>query len=86
DLRPRDPTINDHLGDAYWRVGRKLEAVHQWSRVLDMESDDVDFDLVRAKVEAANSADLEPSVAVSIVDDQAEGVAAENGEKANDGG
>ena len=51
-----------------------------------MESDDVDFDLVRAKVDAANSADLEPSTAVSIVDDQAEGIAAENGEKANDGG
>ncbi|MEO1749817.1 MAG: tetratricopeptide repeat protein, partial [Pseudomonadota bacterium] len=74
DLRPRDPTINDHLGDAYWRVGRKLEAVHQWSRVLDMESDDVDFDLVRTKIEAANSPDMEPTIAVSIVDDQAEGV------------
>ena len=21
-LQPSDPTINDHLGDAYWRVGR----------------------------------------------------------------
>ncbi|MEO0543400.1 MAG: tetratricopeptide repeat protein [Pseudomonadota bacterium] len=86
DLRPRDPTINDHLGDAYWRVGRKLEAVHQWSRVLDMESEDVDFDLVRAKVEAANSADIEPAIAVSIVDDEAGGVTAGNGDSGNDGG
>ena len=24
ELKPEDPTINDHLGDAYWRVGRYL--------------------------------------------------------------
>jgi Flp pilus assembly protein TadD len=23
ELRPADPTINDHLGDAYWQVGRE---------------------------------------------------------------
>ncbi|MEL6921882.1 MAG: tetratricopeptide repeat protein [Pseudomonadota bacterium] len=85
DLRPRDPTINDHLGDAYWRVGRKLEAVHQWSRVLDMESDDVDFDAVRAKVNAANTSGVLPDVAVSIVDDQANGVASKS-EGGNDDG
>ena len=28
-LDPADATINDHLGDAYWRVGRKLEAQSQ---------------------------------------------------------
>ncbi|MEM1378247.1 MAG: tetratricopeptide repeat protein [Pseudomonadota bacterium] len=75
DLRPRDSTINDHLGDAYWRVGRKLEAVHQWSRVLDMEGDDVDFDAVRAKVDAANASGAQPAIAVSIADDEADGVA-----------
>jgi Flp pilus assembly protein TadD len=30
-LRPNDPEINDHLGDAYWRAGRKLEARFQWN-------------------------------------------------------
>ena len=30
ELKPQDPVINDHLGDAYWRVGRKLEARFQW--------------------------------------------------------
>ncbi|MGO8656541.1 tetratricopeptide repeat protein, partial [Rhizobium ruizarguesonis] len=25
-IKAGDATINDHLGDAYWRVGRKLEA------------------------------------------------------------
>ncbi|WP_208438323.1 tetratricopeptide repeat protein, partial [Bartonella taylorii] len=26
-LQPEDPTQNDHLGDAYWKVGRKREAI-----------------------------------------------------------
>ena len=32
-----DPDVNNHLGDAYWRVGRKTEARFQWSRVLTLE-------------------------------------------------
>jgi hypothetical protein len=32
--------VNDHLGDAYWRVGRKTEAAFQWRRVLSLEPDD----------------------------------------------
>lgn len=31
-LLPYDPTINDHLGDAYWMVNRKREARFQWTR------------------------------------------------------
>lgn len=27
---PQDPTINEHLGDAYWAVGRKYEARYAW--------------------------------------------------------
>ena len=34
ELRPADPVINDHLGDAYWRAGRRQEARYQWRRVL----------------------------------------------------
>jgi Flp pilus assembly protein TadD len=30
-LLPNDPEINDHLGDAYWKAGRKLEARFQWN-------------------------------------------------------
>jgi Flp pilus assembly protein TadD len=33
-LIPGDPTINDHLGDALWRTGRKLDARFQWSHAL----------------------------------------------------
>ena len=40
ELRPEDPTITDHLGDAYWRAGRKNEATFQWQRVKTMQPDD----------------------------------------------
>src|SRR5690606_29228320 len=39
-LMPNDPVLNDHLGDAYWQVGRKREATFQWRHALTMEPDD----------------------------------------------
>jgi hypothetical protein len=36
-LKPDDPTINDHLGDAYWRAGRTLEAHFQWAQAVDFK-------------------------------------------------
>ncbi|HWA02483.1 MAG TPA: tetratricopeptide repeat protein [Rhizomicrobium sp.] len=33
-LVPGDPTINDHYGDALWKIGRKLDARFQWSHAL----------------------------------------------------
>jgi tetratricopeptide (TPR) repeat protein len=38
-LDPSDPEVNGHLGDVYWRVGRKLEAQYQWRRVLSLDPD-----------------------------------------------
>jgi len=38
-LEPGDPTINDHLGDALWRVGRRIEARFQWRHALGMNPD-----------------------------------------------
>ena len=38
-LDPADPDINSHLGDAYWRSGRRLEAEYQWRRVLTLQPD-----------------------------------------------
>jgi Flp pilus assembly protein TadD len=32
--------INEHLGDAYWRVGREREARFQWRRALSLEPED----------------------------------------------
>jgi tetratricopeptide (TPR) repeat protein len=37
ELMAGDPEINDHLGDAYWRVGRRQEARFQWSAVLTLD-------------------------------------------------
>ena len=34
---PNDATLNDHLGDAYWKSGRRKEASSQWKRVLIIE-------------------------------------------------
>ena len=31
----RRPVVNDHLGDAYWRTGRKLEAHFQWNHARE---------------------------------------------------
>ncbi len=36
-LEAGDPDVNNHLGDAYWRVGRLIEARFQWRRVLTLE-------------------------------------------------
>ncbi len=39
---PEDPTVNYHLGSAYWAAGRKIEAEDQWrwALVLHPEPDD----------------------------------------------
>ncbi|KAB2860485.1 MAG: tetratricopeptide repeat protein, partial [Bauldia sp.] len=37
ELEAGDPEINNHLGDAYWRVGRRDEAQFQWRRVLTLD-------------------------------------------------
>lgn len=32
---PYDATINEHLGDVYWRLGREKEATYAWQRALE---------------------------------------------------
>ena len=39
ELAPGDATVNGHLGDAYWADGRRLEAVFQWRRALNLKPD-----------------------------------------------
>ena len=51
ELRAGDPTINDHLGDAYWRVGRKLEATFQWNRALGLKPEEAEIPKIKAKIE-----------------------------------
>jgi Flp pilus assembly protein TadD len=38
-LVPGDPTINNHLGDALWKAGRKMEARFQWNHALTFSAD-----------------------------------------------
>jgi tetratricopeptide (TPR) repeat protein len=38
-LVPGDATINEHLGDAYWMAGRKLDARFQWNHALAFNTD-----------------------------------------------
>ncbi|MFO0411894.1 MAG: tetratricopeptide repeat protein, partial [bacterium] len=58
---PASAEINDHLGDAYWQVGRRREAQWQWNRVLTLEPDAER----RAEVEQklANGLSIAPPVA-----------------------
>ncbi|MEL6364156.1 MAG: tetratricopeptide repeat protein [Pseudomonadota bacterium] len=36
-LDPTSPVITDHLGDAYWRTGRRREAEFEWRRALELD-------------------------------------------------
>lgn len=49
-LAPADPEVNNHLGDAYWRTGRRLEARFQWQRVLTLDADAKTKAAVQAKL------------------------------------
>ena len=50
ELKAGDATINDHLGDAYWRVGRKLEATYQWKRALISKPELPEIPKIEAKL------------------------------------
>ena len=50
ELVPEDPTINDHLGDAYWRTGRQIEARYQWRRALQFGPEQDDIKPIEAKL------------------------------------
>ena len=57
ELEAGDPEINNHLGDAYWMVGRKDEAGFQWRRVLTLKPDDK----IKADAEAKLAKGLGPT-------------------------
>lgn len=56
ELEAGDPEINNHLGDAYWKVGRRDEAEFQWRRVLTLKPDDK----IKASAEAKLASGLGP--------------------------
>lgn len=53
DMNPANAVISDHLGDAYWRFGRKNEAEFQWRHALDLKEDAemLDKKQVKAKID-----------------------------------
>ncbi len=50
-LEAVDPVINDHLGDAYWAVGRSIEARFQWQRALSFNPTEADAQRIRDKLD-----------------------------------
>lgn len=48
---PGDPTINEHLGDAYWRAGRRIEARFRWRAAYDLGTVEKARTLVAAKLD-----------------------------------
>ncbi len=50
ELKPGDPTINDHLGDAYWRSGRRLEGKFQWQHAKDLNPEPDDLAKINDKL------------------------------------
>ena len=50
ELKPDDPTINDHLGDAYGKTGRTLEAQFQWSHARDLKPEPEDLAKIKQKL------------------------------------
>ena len=50
ELRPDDPVINDHLGDAYWKVGRRLEAKFQWNQALSLKPEPDEEKKIKVKL------------------------------------
>lgn len=61
ELEAGDPEINNHLGDAYWMVGRRDEAQFQWRRVLTLNPDEK----IRADAERKLASGLGPTPRVA---------------------
>ena len=50
-LLPADSTVNEHLGDLYWRLGRKTEARFQWDRSLTYAKGDAASEEIKKKLQ-----------------------------------
>jgi tetratricopeptide (TPR) repeat protein len=57
---PEDATVNGHLGDAYWKAGRTLEAEYQWRRALSLNPDPDDVPKLEAKLRDVEQAQGTP--------------------------
>lgn len=57
ELLPGDPEVNEHLGDAYWRAGRRQEARFQWTAVLTLDPAPKQKAKVQAKLDSPMGVD-----------------------------
>jgi Flp pilus assembly protein TadD len=53
EKEPEDPTINGHLGDAYWAAGKRLLAEYQWRRALTLSPEPEDAAHFQARLHEA---------------------------------
>ena len=49
-LAPSDPVINEHYGDALWKVGKFIEARYQWNRALDLDPEEDQIEKIKVKL------------------------------------
>ena len=54
-LVPGDPTINDHLGDALWHAGKRIDARFQWNHALTFSDADTDKAAIERKLKTGLS-------------------------------
>ncbi len=66
ELMAVDPIVNDHLGDGYWAVGRKIEAEFQWHRALSFDPEPEEAERIRRKLEVGLDAVLEEEGAAPL--------------------
>ena len=64
ELAPYDPVINDHLGDALWMVGRRLEAEFQWKRARSLDPEPEELERIKRKLERGLDAVLAEEAAL----------------------
>ena len=50
ELLAADPIIGEHLGDVYWRIGRRLEAKFQWQHAKDNKPEPDDLKRIEGKL------------------------------------
>jgi tetratricopeptide (TPR) repeat protein len=79
ELKPGDPVINDHLGDAYWKVGRRLEARFQWQHARDANPEPEELAKILRKLENGLDAEPKPASAETTPPEPAVAEPAKNG-------
>ena len=65
-LEPGDPTINDHLGDALWKVGKPIAARYQWNHAITFGADSEAKARIEQKIRTGLPGEPTPGGAASV--------------------